>query len=211
LPSRRWLVVAAAVVIIASTVALIVTKGRARHAPHRPSPSIAAAVPKPSPTAAPGTVLLTCDSATAGSLGSHWRAGSFRAGPLWFVSGRRDGYVHDSRYRMQARSRYRGVKFGVMIIEVANGATVTMEPAPGARDYFRFVDGFDGPSPNYLPAPDIGFTLSACPRRTSGPSGRVTDFYLGFVFTAAANPALVDIRPRNSARPIRVIFTYPHR
>ena len=97
-----------------------------------------------------------------------------------------------------------------MIVEVASGATATLQPAPGAKSYFRFVDGFNGPSPNYLPARDTGFTFSSCPRGQAGPNGHVTDFYLGFVFKAA-RPATVDIRTRASARPIRVTFTYPGR
>ena len=77
-------------------VVIITSGGSARRAPRSPGRSIAAAVPSPSPTAAPGTLLLTCNDANLGRLESNWRAGSFKAGPLWFVSGRHDGYVHDA-------------------------------------------------------------------------------------------------------------------
>ena len=212
LPSRRWLVVAAAAVLI-TIATLIITcggggGGGARRVPRSPGPSIAAAVPSPSATAAPGTLLLTCDGANWGRLESNWQAGSFKAGPLWFVSGRHDGYVHHGTVGMLAQRPYDGIKGTVMIMEVANGSTVTMKPAPAARSYFRFIYGFNGPSPNNLPAGDTGFTFSACPRGEAGPNGQVTDFYLGFVFKAA-RPATVDIWTRASARPIRVIFTYP--
>src|SRR6266567_1163947 len=205
LPSRRWLVLA---VLAAIATVIITSGGGARRAPRSPGPSVAATSPSPSPTAAPGTLLLTCDDANSGQLESNWRAGSFKAGPLWFVSGRRDGYVHDGSVRLPAQRPYDGIKGSVMIMEVANGSTVTMKPTPAARSYFRFIYGFNGPSPNYLPAGDTGFTFRACPRGGAGPNGQLTDFYLGFVFKAS-RPAMVDIWTRASARPMRVIFTYP--
>jgi len=128
---------------------------------------------------------------------------SFKAGPVRFYNAGQGGYVHDTGWLS-----YRGMKIGVMITEVADGSTVTMKPTSHARTYFQFVDGFNGPRPNYLPAGDSGFTLSACPRGEAGPNGPVTDFYLGFVFKAA-RPARVNIWTGTSARPIRVIFTYP--
>jgi hypothetical protein len=213
LPSRRWLVLAAAAVLIAAIATVIITSGGgggARRAPRSPGRSLAATSPSPSPTAAPGTLLLTCEGANWGRLEPDWRAGSFKAGPLWFVSGRHDGYVHDGSVRLPAQRAYDGVKGSVMITEVANGSTVTMRPAPAARSYFRFIYGFNGPSPNYLPAGDTGFTFSACPRCEAGPNGQVTDFHLGFVFKAA-RPAVVDIWTHAGARPMRVIFTYPGR
>jgi len=159
---------------------------------------------------AAGTMLLTCNDANWGQLQSDWRSVSLNVGPLWFVSGRHDDYVHDSRFRMHGQSSYpSGGRSGdVMIVEVANGATVTTKPAPAARSYFRFVDGFNGPRPYALPAGDTGFTFTACPRHEVGPNGPVTDFYLGFSI-AAGRAAPVDIWPRPDARPIRVIFTCP--
>jgi hypothetical protein len=160
------------------------------------------------PVAVPGTMLLTCNDANWGQLQPNWHAVSLQAGRLWFVSGRHDGYVHDSSFHLRGHSstasRSRG--YDVMIVEVANGATVTMKPAPAARSYFHFVDGFNGPSPNDLPAGDTGFTFTACPPNDVGPNGRVTDFYLGFSITAG-RAAPVDIWPRPDAHPIRVIFT----
>ncbi|MGN6794721.1 MAG: hypothetical protein ACTHJW_20235 [Streptosporangiaceae bacterium] len=208
LPSGRWLVVAAAVLVIAFATVIITSGGSARRPPRAPRPSIAASAPSPSPTAAAGTFLRTCADANWGQLESKWQAGSFKAGPLWFVADRREGYVHDGSFRQLARRPYNGTKGDAMIIEVANGSTVTMKPTPKARSYFRFVDGFNGPNPNDLPAGETGFTLSACPRGKAGPNGQVTDFYLGYMFKAT-RPAMVDIRTRAATRPIRVIFTYP--
>ncbi|MDR3036406.1 MAG: DUF859 domain-containing protein [Kitasatospora sp.] len=199
-------------VLITSITTLIMTAGSPRDESHRTRlpTTVAAPTPMPTVTPSPGTQLLSCDSATYGQLGKNWREDSLRAGPLWFADGMLDGYVHHGNIRLLAQRRYSGVKEGMMIIEAANGSTVTIKPAADARRYFRFTDGFNGPSPNNLPAGDTGFTLSACPREDTGPNGRVTDYLLGFVFKAA-RPAAVNIWTGASARPIRVIFTYPSR
>ena len=177
-----------------------------------PGGPTALTAPGPSPTAVPGTVLLACDSANQGQLGPDWRAGSLRAGPLWFVGGRQLGFVHDGGWPGAGRAVHRHGKFHlvVMIVEVMPGSTVVMEPAAAARSYFRFVDGF-GPGAGYqLPAGDTGFTFAACPRGTPGPNGQVTDYYLGYsIETGRAAP--VEVRPSAMPRPIRVIFTCPAR
>jgi hypothetical protein len=164
------------------------------------------------PKAAPGTMLLTCDDANWGQLQSNWQALSLKAGPIWFFAARqgRGGFVHFSNFRLPGRSlhRYRGLRGDFMIIEVADGATAVMKPAAAARSYFRFYDGFNGPSPYRLPAGDTGFTFAACPRPDTGPNGPVTDFYLGYAIKANRT-ARVDIWDRPSQRPIQVIFTCP--
>jgi hypothetical protein len=212
LPSGPWPAGAAVAVLIAAIITLVPTDGGGRHAISPPGDPTALAASGPSPTAAPGTVLLSCDSANEGQLGPDWRAGSLRVGPMWLVDGRQFGYVHDGGWQGAGRAMGRHGKSGfvVMIVEVTSGSTVVMKPAAAARSYFRFVDGF-GPGVGYqLPAGDTGFTLAACPRGTPGPNGQVTDFYLGFsIETGRAAPVVV----RSSAvpRPIRVIFTCPVR
>lgn len=212
MPSGPWLVVVAAAGLIAAAATLIVTSGGGRHAAARPSAPAALAAPTPSPTAAPGTVLLTCDSANWSQLASNWRAESLQAGPLWFVYGRRFGYVHygGSQTGGSAIRRPGKPRLGVMIVEVTSGSTVVMKPAAAARSYFRFLDGF-GPGVGYkLPAGDTGFTFSSCPRGSAGPNGQVTDFYLGFSIEAG-RAAPVEVWPSASARPIPVTFTCPGR
>jgi hypothetical protein len=161
--------------------------------------------------AAPGTMLLTCDDANWGTLPPNWRAGSLKAGPLWFAGAReKNGYVHHSGYRAHGHPgyHYRGLRGDVMIIEVADGATVAMKPVTAARSYFRFYSGFNGPRPDNLPAGDTGFTFRACPRADAGPNGFVTDFYLGYAIKSG-RAAPVDIWTRPPARPIQVIFICP--
>src|SRR5262249_52945057 len=53
----------------------------------------------PAARATPGTVLLTCNDANWGQLQSNWRAVSLKAGPVWFVFGRQEGYVHYGSFR----------------------------------------------------------------------------------------------------------------
>ncbi len=213
LPSGRWLVVVVVVVaagLIAVIATLVLTGSGGRRAAGPPGGSTALAAP--SPTAAPGTVLLTCDSANWGQLASNWRAGSLLAGPLWFVYGRQFGYVHygGSQAGGRAIRRPGKLRLGVMIAEVTSGSTVVMKSAAEARSYFRFLDGF-GPGVGYkLPAGDTGFTFISCPRGSAGPNGQVTDFYLGFSI-AAGRAAPVEVWPSASARPIRVTFTCPGR
>ena len=78
LPSGRWLVVVVVVAagLIAVIATLVLTGSGGRRAAGPPGGSTALAAP--SLTAAPGTVLLTCDSANWGQLASNWRAGSLR-------------------------------------------------------------------------------------------------------------------------------------
>jgi hypothetical protein len=212
LPSRRWLAAAAATALIAATATLIVTSGSGRQAPRPSGPSTVAAAPTPSPTGAPGTLLLTCDSANWGKLQSNWRALSFRAGPLWFVYDRMSSYVRDGgpqgpRSTVTRHGKLRG---GLMIVEVTDGSTVVMKAAAEARPYFRFLDGFHQGGGNQLPDGDTGFTFSSCPLGQKGPNGMVTDFYLGFSIEAGRR-APVEVRTSASSRPIRLIFTSPHR
>jgi hypothetical protein len=208
LPSGRWLALAVIVglaAVIAGVLPLAGTGGR--HASH--SPRVLAA-PSPLPTSAPGTVLLTCQSANWGQLGPNWRAGSVKAGPLWFVNG--TSFVHVGRLLSQTRAvPGRGKVTGaVMIIEVADGPAVTMKAPPRFRSYFRFFDGFHSDGGNPLPAGDTGFTFVPCPRTSPGPNGRVTDFYLGFsIDVARAVP--VEVWTSASRQPLWLTFTAPGR
>lgn len=210
LPSWRWLVAAAAACVIAATAALVVTGGGRHHAAASPGTSALPSARGRSPAAAPGTVLLTCASATRGQLGPDWRAQSLRAGPLWFADSRQTGYVHNGVPRTAAHATQRpGLDhLVVMIVEVASGSTVVMKPAASARSYLRFVNGFHPGGSNQLPAGDSGFTFVSCPRGHAGANGRVTDFYLGFSIQAG-HAAGVEVWPSASSRPIRVTFTCP--
>lgn len=211
LPSGRWLAVLAVTGLIAAVIALSLTGGDHRLASPAARPTVLA-VSAPSRSAAPGTVLLTCDSATPGQLEPDWRAGSLRAGPVWFVGGRQLGYVHDGGWHavtpvVPGQGRF---QLAVMIVEVTTGSTAVIKPAAAAWSYFHFVDGFSSGGYDRLPTGETGFTLAACPRGIPGLNGAVTDFYLGFSIEPG-RAAPVDVRSSVMPRPIRVIFTCPAR
>lgn len=213
-PSGRWLVVVlvTAAGLVAALATVVLTGGGGRHAAVRSRGTVPLAAGAPSPTAAPGTELLTCDSANGGPLGSSWRARSLRAGPLWFVYGRQQGYVHYGGWPAAGRGTLRSGerRTGVMIIEVAPESTVVMKAAAVAWSYFHFVDGFGSAADNKRAAGTPGFTFVACPRGAGGANGQVTDFYLGFSIEAG-RAAPVEVWPSAVSRPIRVIFTCPGR
>ncbi len=199
---------------IAVVVAIPPVTHELRSAGQQPSGPVASRTVTPArpPTAAPGTVLLTCSAANWGQLSSNWRATSLRAGPLWLVDGRQFDYAHYGSSGMTGHSYHRhgSLRGAVMIVEVADGSVVTMKPSAAAESYFRFVDGFHSGGGNRMPAGDTGFTFVSCPRGTAGPNGRVTDFYLGFSIEAG-RAAPVNIWTPASSRPIRVTFTCPGR
>jgi hypothetical protein len=174
--------------------------------------TVPAIAPTFSPTAAPGTLLLTCKSANWGQLAANWQAGSLQAGPLWFA-GATAGYVHyaDPAASGASNTSTDGkLREGVMIVEVADGSAATLKPDATAPPDFKFVDGYDGPSPNYLPAGDTGFTFVACPRGAPGPNGHVTDFYLGFLLRNGQS-ADADVTNMADQQSVRVTFTCPGR
>ena len=210
LPPGRWLAATVAIALAAATVALIMTSGGRRV--HRPqSPVAAVPVPTRAAAGAPGTLLLTCESANWGRLGKGWRAASLKVGPLWLVGGHQFAHrpSRGAQGSVPVTPRSRRPSGSVMIVEVNDGSTVIMKAAAKAARFFHFVDGFDGPAGNPLPAGDTGFTLRSCPKGDNGPNGSVTDFYLGF-YADGASAALVDIQSSVSPRPIRLIFTSPH-
>jgi hypothetical protein len=174
-----------------------------------PGSATPAASPATSPTSAPGTVLRDCDSANWGQLPSNWRAGSLAAGPVWFVYDRPHGYVHEGgSYSKAGAIRTGGTpRVGVMIVEVAFGATAVIEVDRASQSYFRLLPGFYRGGGSYSLRDGVTeLTLTSCPRGTpAGPNGLVTDYYLGFVLLPG-DQALVHLRSAGT-RPIRLIFT----
>jgi hypothetical protein len=144
---------------------------------------------------------------SVGALAPNWRDSSLQVGPVWFAYDRSQGYVHLGR----SPGDHRGggqLEVGVMIVEVDYGSRAVLTVDPGARSYFRFLNGFDnGSGPYPLSAGLTSLTLVSCPPGTPpGDNGRVSDYYLGFIIKMGSD-ALVDVRTSASARPIPVIFT----
>lgn len=155
------------------------------------------------PSAAPAD---GCQPAV-GALAPDWRDSSFRVGPVWFAYDRTQGYVHLG----SSPGDHRGagqLEVGVMIVEVDYGSRAALTVDPGARSYFRLLNGFDnGSGPYPLSAGFSSLTLVSCPPETPpGDNGRVSDYYLGFIIKEGSD-ALVDVRTSASARPVQVTFT----
>jgi hypothetical protein len=200
LPSGRWLLAAAAAGILAVAAALTVT-GIGRHQGARPSRL----------TGAPGTFLLTCDSADWNQLNPGWRSSSLRLGPLWFADSSQSGYVRDDGSPDTAGAVTGNAEPSTdtaMPLEVAAGSTVVMKAASGTQPYFRFLSGFGAGTAYPLPSGDTGYTFVACPRQHVGPNGRVTDFLLGFSI-GAGRTVPVEVWTSASPRPVWVTFTAP--
>jgi hypothetical protein len=207
LPSRRWLVLASVLALVAAMVTVIMTVGHAGRVPRPKGPSVAAAAPAPSVTRAPDSLLLTCAAANWGQLERNWRAASLKVGPLWLYGGRKFAYVPrrivpGTASVIRQSRRQLGA---VMIVEVSDGSTVVMKASDKALPYFHFIYGYNGRAGNPLPMGDTGFTLSSCPKGQAGPNGMVTDFRLGFVI-GAGHVAAVDVQASASSNPVRVIF-----
>jgi hypothetical protein len=215
LPPRRRLAVLAAVVLIAAAAVLAGTRGGGRPAVAGRHPSVPAnrpavlATPSPPPPGVPGTVLLACDSTAGSQQGTAWHRGSLRAGPLWFVDGRRLGYVQAGLPDVRrGRGQPGKPQLIVMIVEVAPGSPVVLRAAAGTQTYFRFVYGF-GPGVGYrLPAGDTGFTFRPCPRPPGARRARGTDFYLGF-YLEPGHAAPAAVWPSGASRPLWVTFACP--
>lgn len=162
--------------------------------------------PVPGASTPPAAPADGCQ-ASAGALPRDWRGSSLRVGPVWFAYDRSQGYVHLG----SSPGDHRGsgqLEVGVMIVEVDYGSRAVLTVDPGARSYFRLLNGFnDGSGPYPLSAGLTSLTLVSCPPGTPpGDNGPVSDYYLGFIIKMGSD-ALVDVRTSASARPIPVIFT----
>jgi hypothetical protein len=209
----------AALAAVAIAAPPVVHALRADQAPQDQPARPALAVPTPAPASSVPSAVPTTPSAndcqpSVGALASNWRDGSLRAGPVWFVYDRLQGYVHLGSSAGAPPGAQRGGKLevGVMVVEVNYGYRAVLKVAPIARSYFRFLDGFTNGSGPYPLRDGLNtLTLAACPRGAPpGDNGRVSDFYLGFIIKRGSE-APVDIWTSASARPIRVIFTCPQR
>ena len=173
-----------------------------------PRPQIHPAGPATTPTA-PANSTGSCQP-DAGALTTTWRDGSLQAGPIWFAYARIQGYVHLSSAPDAPRSAHRGtgqLAVGVMIVEVGYGSRAVMAVAPGARTYFRFLNGFAKGSSYSLADGVDSLTLVGCPPGTPpGDNGRVSDYYLGFVIRIGSN-APAEVSTPASTRPVQVFFT----
>ena len=203
--SLACVAVAAAIAITAPPVAHAL---RAGHPAGGRPVGPASTGPVPGASTPPAAPADGCQP-SVGALAPNWRDSSLQVGPVWFAYDRSQGYVHLGR----SPGDHRGggqLEVGVMIVEVDYGSRAVLTVDPGARSYFRFLNGFDnGSGPYPLSAGLTSLTLVSCPPGTPpGDNGRVSDYYLGFIIKMGS-AALVDVRTAASARPIAVTFTCP--
>jgi hypothetical protein len=165
----------------------------------------------PAASAHPASSPAGCQP-DVGALAPNWRDSSLQVGPVWFAYARAQGYVHLSGSPGAPRRAHQGsgrLTAGVMIVEVSYGSRVVLTVAPGARAYFRFLDGFTTGGPYSLADGLDRLTLTGCPPGTPpGDNGRVSDYYLGFVIRAGSD-APADVLTSASAPPIQVYVTCP--
>jgi hypothetical protein len=205
LPSRArpWVAAAAAIAGLLAVTTFFVSRGGAHQghaAPRATAPSKAAtsaqlpvivaasgwisyttSVPAYSlsgaqPAAAPGTVLVGCDSVMRGALAPNWRAGSLRVGRLWLVAGRQLGYVHLGRAGQATGAPGKGTARSSpveMLVHVDAGSTVVLRVAAGTPPAFRFSAD---PVAGGYQVHARGFTFVPCPESDSN-SGGPTDLY----------------------------------
>jgi hypothetical protein len=128
---------------------------------------------------APGTVLSDCRTGPAnlGALGTNWRSHEVvmaHGGPVWFLSG---GYGHGPLRLFVAI---------VVLSGMRPGSLAAVRVAPAGRGYLRFLYGpRDSMNPQHarytMRTGEAGVTFEACPGHGPVPSGRITDYYGGFL------------------------------
>ena len=226
---RRWLTIAGALILVAALAVYGVSRlgGRQGDAAggHSATPSAAhtplalptfvhivgraGAPPAPLPAGSPGTVLVACDSAVF-SQDPGWQAGSLRVGTLWFIAGRRLGYVRLGRAagaaKAPAAKSYPG-DWVEMLVHVDPGPAVVMRAAAGTAPAFQFL-GSPDPAGGFRGLGGArGYTFVPCPAADSG--GGMTGFYdLGFSIVPGRTAA-AEVWTSPSARPVWLTFSAP--
>jgi hypothetical protein len=199
-------VAAAAVVVAGTLVTREMLAGSGAAGPAGGSPALVGpqAVPSSTATAAPSTVLRDCQSNNGGTLGSHWKAQSVHAGPVWFIYAR-PAAASPSRRLVVGKTRA-----SAMIVAVGNGHTAVVTAAPSLGGRFRFLAGFNtSGAPYTLSEGAPGLTLSGCPPSPIGHhtpasyAAGLTMFWEGYV-TDLRGCIPVEVRTSPGSPPARV-------
>ena len=163
-----------------------------------------AAVPSSRATGAPGTVLRDCQSNNFGMLGSHWKAQSVHAGPVWFI------YARPAKPSPGHRPAVGKTRASAMIIAVRNGHTAVVTAAPQLGGRFRFLAGFNNSGTPYtLSEGAPGVTLAGCPASQAGHhiparyAPGLTMFWEGIV-TDLRGCIPLEVRASSGSQPVRV-------
>jgi hypothetical protein len=223
--SRSWLTTGAMICLVLVALVVAVRSASGSHPAPAPAaskpaataarsaPVVAAPAPAAQLVAAPGTVLLTCDSVTF-SNEPDWKAGSLRVGSLWLVGGRSLGYVRDGRAASaagapsgQAPAAKAVVSVVVqMLVHIDPGARVVMRAAAGTWPAFDFLNSPASIGDFQGLGGGLGYTFAPCP---GADPGYGTGFYdVGFAIVPG-HMASVEVQASPSARPVWLTFTAP--
>ena len=180
-------------------------RGPAGTGPAVPGPALSpAAVPSSTATGAPGTVLRDCPSNNGGTLGSHWKAQSVHAGPVWFI------YARPATTSPSHRLIVGKTRASAMVIAVRNGHTAVVTTPPSLGGRFRFLGDFNNSgSPYTLSEGAPGITLAGCPASQVGHhvparyAPGLTMFWEGFV-TDLRGCIPLEVRASSGSQPVRV-------
>jgi hypothetical protein len=180
---------AGGVAVIALVVAVPLSVPALRPGGHGLLPAVAAG-------ARPGTVLQRCqDQFVDGSYGPGWKAGSLRAGPLWFVQAR-PVWVTGSG----------PAPSGLLPVVIRDGGYAAVTAAGSSRGTFRFLYGPGTTRGSYtLRDGSPGVTFVACSPGHDESGYRGYTVFAG-LFIVARFPACValDVWTLHARQPIRV-------
>jgi hypothetical protein len=174
---------------------------------HQPPAAITGKATAPA-VAAPGTTLVSCDSAIWAQLPAGWHAGSLHVGSLWLVGARQVGYARLGRARQAAGAaagqamESRQVE---LLLHVDAGSAVVMRAGPGTPPSFTFTN--DLINGNALP-PARGFTFIPCAPAVGKADGVAAFYNIGFT-VAPGHAVSVEVWTSRSARPVWLTLTAP--
>lgn len=176
-------------------------------------PLTSASIPPPTrvllqpQSVATGTVLLTCASAHWLRL-PRWQAGSLRAGALWFVGGREDGYASPSSGQKAAFTAQPGggntvMNVVEMLVHVNPGSTVELTAPAYTWPNFQFLNTPASAGDVQGSGAGHGYTFAGCPAASHKHPGMTAFYQVGFSIEEGST-ATVAVRSSASEPPVWV-------
>lgn len=168
-----------------------------------------------------GISIVNCNEESWWHLGPNWQADSVRAGPLWFIGARDEGYVRPGG----PPAGKPGVTFTpvtataggagngspdnwLMVVHADPGATVALRATAAEAPYFQLIDG--EPVGTYAPA-DGSSLLVFPPCQPTGTArpGWVDLYNLGFHLPPGRTANVEVLSSGPGTKPTWLTFTAP--
>jgi hypothetical protein len=148
---------------------------------------------------APGTVAQSCADQTAGAYAKNWQRRSIHVGSLWLINARIAGATRDT---------VSPLFFGLLPVNVRDGAHVQITVAGPARAYFRFLYGVSGTGGRYtLRDGQVAVSFTGCRRgQDGGVYPGFTQFLGGFVIAKVPACVSLDVWTKAHQPPVRISF-----